>query len=111
MSNNESKKYKLGMIGLGTMGRNLLLNMADKGFSVTGYDKDQKMISKLEEEGQKHELKGFDNIEAFIGRQQTHIFFDLFLNKIVNLFTGTVFYRIRIGIKICYQRNITVQVH
>lgn len=71
MSNNESKKYKLGMIGLGTMGRNLLLNMADKGFSVTGYDKDQKMISKLEEEGQKHELKGFDNIEAFIGSLQS----------------------------------------
>ena len=28
MANNDSKKYKLGMIGLGTMGRNLLLNMA-----------------------------------------------------------------------------------
>lgn len=66
MANNESKKYKLGMIGLGTMGRNLLLNMADKGFSVTGYDKDQKMISKLEEEGKNHQLEGFDDIEKFI---------------------------------------------
>ena len=66
MENNDSEKYKLGMIGLGTMGRNLLLNMADKGFSVTGYDKDQKMISKLEEEGKAHELKGFAKVEDFI---------------------------------------------
>lgn len=44
-------KFTLGMIGLGTMGRNLLLNMADKGFAVTGYDKDPKMIQKLKEDG------------------------------------------------------------
>jgi len=66
MATNESTQYKLGMIGLGTMGRNLLLNMADKGFSVTGYDKDHKMIAKLEDEGKSHNLKGFDNIENFI---------------------------------------------
>lgn len=71
MANKDSKKYKLGMIGLGTMGRNLLLNMADKGFSVTGYDKDQKMIAKLEDEGKNHNLEGFDNIENFIDSLQT----------------------------------------
>ncbi|MGA9648582.1 MULTISPECIES: NADP-dependent phosphogluconate dehydrogenase [Pedobacter] len=71
MANNDSKQYKLGMIGLGTMGRNLLLNMADKGFSVTGYDKDQKMIAKLEDEGKKHNLEGFDNIESFINHLAT----------------------------------------
>ncbi|RZL61858.1 MULTISPECIES: NADP-dependent phosphogluconate dehydrogenase [Pedobacter] len=71
MSNNESKNYKLGMIGLGTMGRNLLLNMADKGFSVTGYDKDHKMIAKLEEEGKEHHLKGYDDIHSFIDSLQT----------------------------------------
>ncbi|WP_443939379.1 NADP-dependent phosphogluconate dehydrogenase [Pedobacter sp. MW01-1-1] len=66
MANSDLKKYKLGMIGLGTMGRNLLLNMADKGFSVTGYDKDPKMITKLEEEGKNHQLEGFTDIESFI---------------------------------------------
>ncbi|MBC6110470.1 NADP-dependent phosphogluconate dehydrogenase [Pedobacter fastidiosus] len=71
MATSDSKQYKLGMIGLGTMGRNLLLNMADKGFSVTGYDKDHKMIAKLEEEGKTHNLKGFDNIENFISSLQT----------------------------------------
>ena len=36
------------MIGLGVMGRNLLLNMADHGYSVIGFDKDQLKISQLE---------------------------------------------------------------
>lgn len=33
-------QYDFGMVGLGVMGSNLLLNMADNGFSVIGYDKD-----------------------------------------------------------------------
>lgn len=59
-------KYTLGMIGLGTMGRNLLLNMADHGYAVTGYDKDPKMLKTLEEVGEKHNLKGFGSLEDFI---------------------------------------------
>jgi 6-phosphogluconate dehydrogenase len=31
---------QFGMIGLGTMGRNLVLNIADHGFAVCGYDRD-----------------------------------------------------------------------
>ena len=31
--------YRIGMVGLGVMGRNFVLNMADHGFSVAGYDK------------------------------------------------------------------------
>jgi len=54
------------MIGLGTMGRNLLLNMADNGFQVTGYDKDARMLKKLEEDGKAHNLKGFESLEDFI---------------------------------------------
>jgi 6-phosphogluconate dehydrogenase len=60
------EKYTLGMIGLGTMGRNLLLNMADHGFNVTGYDKDARMLQKLEEDGKEHQLKGFSSLEDFI---------------------------------------------
>lgn len=33
-------QYDFGMIGLGTMGCNLLLNMADHGFAAIGFDKD-----------------------------------------------------------------------
>ena len=61
-----NNKYTLGMIGLGTMGRNLLLNMADNGFAVTGYDKDARMLQKLEEDGKAHNLKGFASLEAFV---------------------------------------------
>ncbi|RAJ87321.1 6-phosphogluconate dehydrogenase [Chitinophaga dinghuensis] len=40
--------YDFGMIGLGVMGRNLLLNMADHGFSVIGFDKDATKTGALE---------------------------------------------------------------
>ena len=51
MSNNKKAPYTFGMVGLGTMGRNLLLNMADNGFAVTGYDKSEQMLKIFEEEG------------------------------------------------------------
>ena len=35
------------MVGLGVMGRNLVLNMADQGFSVAGYDKDPAKVKAL----------------------------------------------------------------
>lgn len=35
-----SPSFDFGMIGLGTMGRNLLLNIADHGFAAIGYDRD-----------------------------------------------------------------------
>ena len=41
MTENEAALCEVGMVGLGVMGRNLALNMADKGFSVAGYDRDQ----------------------------------------------------------------------
>lgn len=40
--------FDFGMIGLGVMGQNLLLNMADHGFSVIGFDKDTTKNSALE---------------------------------------------------------------
>src|SRR5579871_347337 len=45
MANNS---FKFGMIGLGVMGRNLLLNMADHGFAVVGFDKDAQKTGTLE---------------------------------------------------------------
>jgi 6-phosphogluconate dehydrogenase len=40
--------FDFGMIGLGVMGRNLLLNMADHGFQVIGFDKDPEKGKALE---------------------------------------------------------------
>lgn len=66
MSNLDNKKYVLGMIGLGTMGRNLLLNMADHGFPVSGFDLDPKKAAQLEEEGTGVEVKGFTTLKSFV---------------------------------------------
>jgi 6-phosphogluconate dehydrogenase len=42
---------QFGMIGLGTMGRNLVLNIADHGFTVCGYDRDIAQQQRLVAEG------------------------------------------------------------
>ncbi|PWT75283.1 MAG: phosphogluconate dehydrogenase (NADP(+)-dependent, decarboxylating) [Bacteroidetes bacterium] len=44
----ENNFFDFGMIGLGVMGRNLLLNMADHGFKVIGFDKDAQKGAVLE---------------------------------------------------------------
>jgi len=46
--------FEFGMIGLGTMGRNLLLNMADNGFAVIGFDKDTTKSNILETSATEH---------------------------------------------------------
>ncbi len=58
--------YVFGMIGLGTMGRNLLLNVADHGFKVAGHDKDEKKTSLLTSTSGKDNVKGFTSINEFI---------------------------------------------
>jgi 6-phosphogluconate dehydrogenase len=40
-------QFDIGMIGLGVMGRNFVLNIADHGHSVVGYDKDPNQIQEL----------------------------------------------------------------
>ncbi len=58
------------MIGLGTMGCNLLLNMADHGFEVTGYDKDPHKVNTLISEGKEKPVQAFFNLEEFIASMQ-----------------------------------------
>jgi 6-phosphogluconate dehydrogenase len=65
-------KYTFGIIGLGTMGRNLLLNMADHNFRVAGHDKDQSKIEALTKEASgKENVKGFQKATEFIQNLQT----------------------------------------
>lgn len=59
-------KYQMGMIGLGVMGRNLVLNMADHGFSVIGYDKEEKMVARLNDEAQARPVRGVTSLDAFV---------------------------------------------
>ena len=39
--------YDFGLVGLGVMGHNFILNVADKGFSVCGLDLDQEKVDSL----------------------------------------------------------------
>lgn len=43
--------YDFGLIGLGVMGRNFILNVADNGFSAYGNDLDPEKVAALKEEG------------------------------------------------------------
>jgi 6-phosphogluconate dehydrogenase len=58
--------YTIGMIGLGTMGCNLLLNIADHGFSAAGYDKNVDKVSRLGQAGAGKNVKGYSDLKNFI---------------------------------------------
>jgi 6-phosphogluconate dehydrogenase len=65
------REYEIGMVGLGVMGRNLVLNMADHGFSIAGYDKDLDKVKALRREGGERLIKGAENLEEFVGLLRT----------------------------------------
>jgi 6-phosphogluconate dehydrogenase len=60
------EKSEIGMIGLGVMGRNLVLNMADHGFSVAGYDKSELQVRALQEEAGDRKVSAVKDLEDFI---------------------------------------------
>lgn len=59
-------KYQIGMVGLGVMGRNLVLNMAEHGYSVAGYDKDLSKVQNLNKDARDLKVMGFEGLEEFI---------------------------------------------
>ncbi len=72
--------FDFGMIGLGTMGRNLVLNIADHGFSVAGLDKDANKVDVLHHEaadgvskvtGQPRNVQGTTDLAQFIASLKT----------------------------------------
>jgi 6-phosphogluconate dehydrogenase len=56
----------IGVIGLGVMGHNLALNIADHGFSVVGYDKDSSKVQALADEGGTTGVLGADDVQTFL---------------------------------------------
>ncbi|MGO3183863.1 MAG: NADP-dependent phosphogluconate dehydrogenase [Aequorivita sp.] len=61
---NENKS-EFGLIGLGTMGSNLLKNIADHGYNCSGYDNNYKKVDALNQldRGNVH---GFSNVKDFV---------------------------------------------
>ena len=58
--------YSIGIVGLGVMGRDLALNMADHGFSVVGYDMDKAKVEALQKESADRDIRGATNINGFM---------------------------------------------
>lgn len=61
----KATQFDLGLIGLGTMGMNLLLNMADHGNNVAGYSRDEAKVNKLVESPLEN-LTGFGDLKEFV---------------------------------------------
>lgn len=64
-------KSQFGMIGLGVMGRNFLLNVAEKGFSGVGYDLDAEKRRLLLEEGKDYNLQTAENLTEFLEKLES----------------------------------------
>jgi 6-phosphogluconate dehydrogenase len=54
------------MVGLGVMGRNLLLNIAERGVSAAGYDKDVEKVKALADEAGGREICPAESLPRFI---------------------------------------------
>ncbi len=68
----ENVRYDFGMIGLGTMGSNLLLNMADHGFSVIGYDKNIDKTTQLKKHATSTAIiEGVNTLQEMVSRLKT----------------------------------------
>lgn len=61
-----TKLSDFGLVGLGVMGRNFILNVADNGFSVMGLDTDEEKVAALKSEGSEVTVDGTTNSETFI---------------------------------------------
>jgi 6-phosphogluconate dehydrogenase len=56
----------IGMVGLGVMGRNLALNMEEKGFSVAAYDAWPEPVDKFVAQARGLRVEGFKELAAFV---------------------------------------------
>jgi len=60
--------FDFGIVGLGVMGRNLLLNMADQHHAVAGLDLDaEKALSLTQEADAQHRIKATTDVKEFVG--------------------------------------------
>ncbi len=65
------QKYEIGMVGLGVMGRNLVLNIADHGYSVSGYDNDRSKVQELQTEAGSRAINAAQDLKGFTSALST----------------------------------------
>ena len=57
--------YDFGLIGLGVMGRNFILNVADNGFKAFGYDLNADQVEALKAEGNPEQVAATSDMQTF----------------------------------------------
>ncbi len=62
----KSDGYRFGMVGLGTMGRNLVMNIANHDFAVAGYDKDVSKVNTLNTQSGERKIYAAATMPDFI---------------------------------------------
>jgi 6-phosphogluconate dehydrogenase len=62
----KEQKFDYGMIGLGTMGRNLVYNMSDHGYTVIGFDKNNSQVETLKKEAGNEKIFATSNLDEFL---------------------------------------------
>ena len=62
----KEQQYDYGMIGLGTMGRNLVFNMNDHGYSVIGFDKNSEQVATLSKEAGDKKVFATLHLDEFV---------------------------------------------
>ena len=60
------QKFDFGMIGLGTMGRNLVFNMNDHGYKVIGFDKNNSQVETFKKEAGDRNLFATSQLNEFV---------------------------------------------
>lgn len=70
MNNERTNQNVFGMIGLGTMGSNLLQNIADQGYNCAGYDNNFKKVDGLNQLDHGN-IHGYSNIKDFVNSLKT----------------------------------------
>ena len=64
-------QYDFGLVGLGVMGRNFILNVADHGFSSMGLDTDDEKVEALKAEGAQVKVNGSTDSVTFLKALKT----------------------------------------
>ena len=60
------ENFEIGMIGLGVIGQNLTMNIADHGYPVIGLDKDPRKVMAVNAESQKRPVRATVRMDVFV---------------------------------------------
>lgn len=61
-----TKQYDFGLVGLGVMGRNFILNVADNDFTAFGLDTNPEQVAALKEEGHPEKVDASTDKQVFV---------------------------------------------